>query len=177
MFQNILINSEQDFENSQYLINTKLTEQAFVNGTPVYLNVYYKSSISEYIEYLGLGIYHTALEIFDVEFSFGYCEKDCGITANKSYDYDKQMKFKEKIYLGHCLYNLSQIKEIIFNISSFWKGNSYDPFTKNCNEFTKYLSSKIIHDPIRFPEYVNLIATQTTILKSFFKPIFLIVSI
>ena len=50
----------------------------------------------------------------------------------------------------------SEIEKILLLSVPFWLGNSYDPFIKNCNHFTKYLSENLFfnHFNIIFDNYI-----------------------
>ena len=157
------------------MINESDLKDRIINGYPIYLNIYHKNIFSEYLQLVGLGMFHSTIEIFDLEFSFGFCETGmCGITVSKS-GISNKMKIKEKIYLGHTHFNLKTIKELIYTISSSWEGSTYNPFIKNCNDFTKDFSTLLLEDNAYYPEYVNLLAGSLFHFESFFKPIIKIV--
>ncbi len=54
------------------------------SGRFVYLNVYHISKINYMLKFLGLGLFHTTIEIEDIEYSFGSTQDDfSGIYINK----------------------------------------------------------------------------------------------
>jgi hypothetical protein len=50
-------------------------------------------------------------------------------------------------------------------------GRTYDPFLKNCNNFTKYFLKLILFNNIDYPAYVNRICKYAHIFSSFYPPI------
>lgn len=109
-------------------------------GIPVYLNVYNISGVNYFFQIFGLGIFHTGVEITDREYSFGSTDRDySGVIAIRPGSLGFQVK--EKIYLGNTLYNMDEIRYLSTLISFIWRGLTYDPFSKNCNSFTKFFGS------------------------------------
>lgn len=41
------------------------------NGLPVYLNIYHLSRINYMLQVFGVGLFHTTLEVGNIEFSYG----------------------------------------------------------------------------------------------------------
>ncbi|KAH0851789.1 hypothetical protein HID58_094462, partial [Brassica napus] len=98
-------------------------------SVPVYLNVYDLTPINGYAYWLGLGVYHSGVEVHGVEYGFGAHEhsttgifevepKQCpGFTFRKTdLDPEKVRAFMEKL-------------------SEEYSGNTYHLITKNCNHF------------------------------------------
>lgn len=61
--------------------------------------------------------------------------------------------------------------------SEYWLGNSYDPFKKNCNDFTKFMSNLLIRNSLtEYPIYVNRITEFGIFFYCFYGPIKIIVN-
>lgn len=144
-----------------------IDEQKHIKGHSVFLNVYYKSRVSVLLQYIGLGIFHTAVEINDNEYSFGYTNEGyCGIVVNTP-GQSEWTNVKEKIYIGKTLYSQENINELIMNISDTFKGDTYNCFNKNCNDFAKYFSSILLLEDFYFPKYINESAKNLCVLSVF----------
>lgn len=144
-----------------------IDEQKHLKGHSVFLNVYYKSTISVLLQYIGLGIFHTAVEVNNNEYSFGYTNEGyCGIVINHI-GQSEWTFVKEKFYIGKTLYSQENINELIMNISDTWIGNTYNCFNKNCNDFSKYFSSILLLEDFYFPKYINESAKNLCVLSVF----------
>jgi len=109
-----------------------------------------------FLELVGCGIYHSTVNLFDTEYSFGFCENKI---RSGIYQADKQanrQKFvlKEKIFLGFTLIEPENLYVLIDYISRFWMTTHYHPFNKNCNSFS-YVFAKMLLGEVCFPSYVN----------------------
>lgn len=72
---------EKFFEN--YLIQKTELE----SGRFIFLNVYHISKLNQIFNFFGFGLYHTTIEIDDLEYSFGSTEDDAsGIFIIKKND-------------------------------------------------------------------------------------------
>ena len=78
-----LLSTKQIGSDAWYkIMDDFIDEQKHIKGHSVFLNVYYKSRVSFLLQYIGLGIFHTAVEINDNEYSFGYTNEGyCGIVV------------------------------------------------------------------------------------------------
>ena len=147
-------------------------KKEFQKGTPVWLNVYHLTCLNYFLQLIGLGIYHTTIEIESLEYSFGSCNEDiAGFYINDRGDISKILTLKEKIYMGNTIYNKNNIDRILALESPFWMGRTYDPFLKNCNHFTKYFLKLILFKNIKYPVYINRICRYATVFSSFYPPI------
>jgi hypothetical protein len=77
--------------------------------------------------------------MFGLEFSYGghkYAESGTVVVYKGN---SAGLTLKETVELGVTYYNLQEINEIITYMGDFWHGKDYDPFRKNCNDFTQNL--------------------------------------
>lgn len=151
-------------------------------GENVFLNVYHVSKANKLLEYIGLGFYHSAIEVYSFEFAYGENSIPdlSGITKTpKEIAKEPYFHYKETIYLGKTSYTLNDIIEITKFIGNIWTGTTYCPFTKNCNHFSErfsnilLLSSKTAEQTqkLDFPSYINRFKYLSCCFLSFFKPI------
>lgn len=105
----------------------KLMEQR----TPevVYLNIYNVSSFNKFSEFLGVGFYHTSVEIYNHEFSYGGHDYECSGIVCVEAGNSAGLTLKEKLPVGITYYNEDEIDDIIRNFGDFWIGKDYDPFS------------------------------------------------
>lgn len=71
-------------DQDRYFENYLIQETELKTGRYVFLNVYHISKINYLFKFFGLGLYHTTIEIDDVEYSYGSTDDDnSGIYMNK----------------------------------------------------------------------------------------------
>ena len=156
-------------EDLDEIIESKLIEF----GQPIFLNIYHLSSFNYLIQILGFGFFHTSIEINGKEFSYSATNDDnSGIFSSSNEE--TNLILKEKIYLGNTFYNDEEINEILLLNTPYWLGKSYDPFLKNCNHFTQFLSGLLIEKNNfinDYPEYINRITEYGFFFNCFYTPI------
>ena len=149
-----------------------ITKKEFQKGTPVWLNVYHLTCLNYFLQIIGMGIYHTSIEIDSYEYTFGSSKEDvAGFYINKVGEISKLLKLKEKIYMGNTIYTETNIERILALESPYWMGRTYDPFLKNCNHFTKSFLKLILFSNIKYPVYINRICKYAQVFSSFYPPI------
>ena len=149
-----------------------ISKKEFQKGTSVWLNVYHLSFLNYILQFVGIGIYHTSIEIDSLEYSFGSSEEDVpGFYINKTGETSKLLTLKERLYMGNTIYSKSNIERLLALESPYWMGRSYDPFLKNCNDFTKHFLKLILFDNINYPTYINRICKFAHVFSSFYPPI------
>ena len=142
------------------------------HGNPVYLNIYHLSIINYILQIFGFGLFHTTIEIKDLEYSFGSTNEEvAGIFTHKTGILDKHLRLKEKIYLGNSLYNNYSIYKLLSLQYPYWLGSTYDPFVKNCNHFSKFFARLLLNHKISYPDYVNRLSKYGMMFTSFYPPI------
>ena len=149
-----------------------ITKKEFQKGTPVWLNVYHLTCLNYFLQLIGIGIYHSAIEIDSLEYTFGSSIEDiAGFYINKVGEISKILKLKEKIYMGNTIYKKNNIERLLALESPYWMGRTYDPFLKNCNHFTKFFLKIILFNNIKYPVYINRICKYAQVFTSFYPPI------
>jgi len=122
-------------------------------GTPVFLNVYDLHQANYYGYPVGLGAFHTGIEISGKEYAFG--GHDYSFTG--VFEMEPRAAygaiFREAVLLGETNLSRQEIQIIIDELSAEFVGNSYHPFTRNCNSFSNELSIRLFGNPI--PGYIN----------------------
>ena len=123
--------------------------------TVVYLNVYNVTGLNKGLEWVGLGLYHTSLQIFDLEFSFGGHEEECSGIVVVDVGNQAGLELKESLAIGVTHMGYDEIDEVVEQFGEFWHGIDYDPFARNCNDFTRAMAEHICaNNDIYWPSYI-----------------------
>lgn len=138
----------------------------------VYLNIYDVTSINRALEFIGFGLYHTSVGIFGLEFSYGGHDSYSPGTVIVMQGNSAGLSLKESLPVGYTYYNLDEVNDIIKYMGDYWLGCDYDPFRKNCNNFTeKFISFVCDKHQYYFPSYINRFTKLGTIFRMWFKPL------
>ncbi|CAM6050198.1 unnamed protein product [Sphagnum compactum] len=103
------------------------------------------------------GIFHSAVQVFDEEWSFGFCENGSGVFScppktNPMYTY------RESVPLGDTEMSVMQVKRILMELCREWPGCSYDLLSRNCNHFCEAFCAKL--GVQKLPLWVNRFANM-----------------
>jgi len=117
----------------------------------VKLNVYDLTNKNTYLAPIGLGLFHSGVQVGDKEYSFA---SGVGIFATLPYAVPAELK--EIIDYGIYTGTSSELEEIIREMSVEFKGNTYHLVNKNCNSFSDEFLRRLMNESI--PNYVNRVA-------------------
>ncbi|SAL97918.1 hypothetical protein [Absidia glauca] len=132
----------------------------------VFVNVYdmlqpsFLTSFGYYA--LGVGIYHSGVEICGKEYCFGGHEYKniTGVFAVEAKVGPPGLLFKQSISVGYTSLTNDQIHKLIQDISKDYVGTSYNLLTRNCNHFTDDLCVRLTGK--HAPSWVNRAAKLGT---------------
>ena len=79
----------------------------------VYLNIYNVSGFNKFSEYLGFGFYHTSVEIYKHEFSYGGHDYNCSGIVCVEAGNTAGLTIKEKLPVGITYYSEDEIDDVI----------------------------------------------------------------
>lgn len=131
----------------------------------VFVNVYDLHHANNYAWYVGVGIFHSGIEIGDKEYSFGGHDFSYtgvfDIVPRTAYG----AKFRETHLLGEVDITPRDLQRIIDELSDEFPGNSYHPLTRNCNTFANELCLRLLK--VGIPSYVNRLANMGSALSCF----------
>ncbi|KAL8497213.1 hypothetical protein ACS0TY_020776 [Phlomoides rotata] len=122
----------------------------------VYLNVYDLTSINGYAYWLGLGAYHSGVQVHGVEYAFGAHEfPTTGIFEGQP----KQCEgftFRKSILIGWTEKTREGVREVMDKLAEKYRGNAYNLITMNCNHFCNDACIQLTQNHI--PRWVNRLA-------------------
>ncbi|KAK9360137.1 PPPDE putative peptidase domain-containing protein [Lipomyces starkeyi] len=125
----------------------------------VVINVYdilQDSRFAPFIWILGIGVYHSAVEIDGREYAYGGHEEPgiSGVYYSKSKTpLPGGIICKTSILHGYTSYSPAEVHAIISDLSSEYMGTSYHLLYKNCNHFTNSLLLRLTDRPA--PAWLN----------------------
>ncbi|CAL5222488.1 g4862 [Coccomyxa viridis] len=131
-------------------------------GAPVILNVYDLHDNS-WIYWCGIGIFHSGVEVYDVEYAYGGHEYDMsGVFATNPRDAPGPVVWRESVVIGETSLGAQEVQEVVQQLGSEYKGTAYHLLERNCNHFSNELCMKLTGKPA--PSWVNRLAGMAIML-------------
>ncbi|WCJ40410.1 PPPDE putative thiol peptidase family protein [Euphorbia peplus] len=131
-------------------------DQQKTGSFPVYLNVYDLTPINGYAYWLGLGVYHSGVQVHGIEYAFGAHDfPTTGIFEGEP----KQCEgftFRKTILVGKTEMTSAEVRKVMEDLADIYRGNAYNLITKNCNHFCNDACIRLTGNPI--PSWVNRLA-------------------
>ncbi|KAL3835492.1 hypothetical protein ACJIZ3_010228 [Penstemon smallii] len=132
-------------------------------SVPVHLNVYDLTSVNGYAYWLGLGVYHSGVQVHGLEYAFGAHEfPTTGIFESEPKQCDG-FTFRKSILIGWTDLTPGEVKGAMDKLAEKYRGDAYNLITKNCNHFCNDACIKLTGNPI--PNWVNRLARIGTLCK------------
>ena len=126
---------------------------------PVILNIYDLAPVNQYLYPMGLGMFHSGVEIHGVEYTFS----KSGVVEMKPKDESSGAPLRASLSMGSVQLSRKQVEAKVSDLKSLYQPGSYDLITKNCNVFADDLVYKLLGRPI--PAWVNRSATFASCCK------------
>ncbi|KAI4337269.1 hypothetical protein L6164_015705 [Bauhinia variegata] len=123
---------------------------------PVYLNVYDLTPINGYAYWLGLGVYHSGVQVHGVEYAFGAHEHDTTGIFEVEPRHCPGFTFRKSIFIGTTDRGPREVRAFMEKLAEEYSGNTYHLITKNCNHFCNDVCIRLTGKSI--PRWVNRLA-------------------
>ncbi|KAM0907872.1 hypothetical protein ACQ4PT_015850 [Festuca glaucescens] len=104
-------------------------------NTPVYLNVYDLTPVNGYVFWVGLGIFHSGIEVHGVEYAFGAHDYSISGVFEVEPRQCPGFKFRKSIFVGTTCLDPLQVRAFMETQSVNYNGDIYHLISKNCNHF------------------------------------------
>lgn len=132
-----------------------------VNPALVKLNIYDMYWTNDYTTTIGLGVFHTGVEVYGREFAFGgHPYPLSGIFEIYPRDIDDlgpQFRYKETIELDVTDLPEEDVSKVVECLGKKYPGDGYHLIHKNCNHFAEELVQILCNKPI--PSWINRLAS------------------
>ncbi|CAA2960656.1 deSI At4g17486 [Olea europaea subsp. europaea] len=125
-------------------------------AVPVYLNVYDLTPMNEYAYWLGLGIYHSGVQVHGIEYAFGAHEHSTTGIFEVEPKQCPGFTFRKSILVGRTDLGPKEVHAFMEKLSDEYSGNTYNLIARNCNHFCNDVCLQLTRRPI--PKWVNRLA-------------------
>ena len=131
---------------------------------PVILNVYDMFWTNDYTGNIGLGVYHSGLEVYGREYAYGGHPFPFSgifdISPRQAGELGEQFRFKESLHIGFTDFRPGDVEKILEELGKEFRGDRYHLMHRNCNHFSGALSQILTGEDI--PGWVNRLAYIST---------------
>ncbi|XP_052175488.1 deSI-like protein At4g17486 isoform X2 [Diospyros lotus] len=138
------------------MLCSMMTRKRKTGKLPVFLNVYDLTPINGYAYWLGLGVYHSGVQVHGVEYAFGAHERPTTGIFEVEPKQCPGFTFRKSILIGRTDMDPKQVRALMEKLAEEYSGNTYNLITKNCNHFCNDASLQLTGKPI--PSWVNRLA-------------------
>ncbi len=142
-------------------------------GAEINLNVYSVGRWNCVLNFLGIGIFHTGVQIYDTEYWYGGHDlNSSGVVRSRPGELE--LRLEERVLVGYTAMSRDEVGKEVEFLDGLWLGSEYEPFSHNCNDFAKELIWRIGKSDY-FPKYINRFAQMKPFLKMWYAPLKLLV--
>ncbi|KAK6912526.1 PPPDE peptidase domain [Dillenia turbinata] len=133
-----------------------LPDKRKTGAVPVYLNVYDLTSINGYAYWLGLGVYHSGVQVHGIEYGFGAHDHSATGVFEVEPKHCPGFVFRKSVLIGRTDLGPREVRTFMEKLAEEYSGNSYNLITKNCNHFCNDACVRLTGKTI--PRWVNRLA-------------------
>ncbi|WOL06095.1 deSI-like protein [Canna indica] len=136
--------------------------------THLYLNVYDIIPVNNYLYWVGLGVFHSGIEVHGMEYGFGAHEYSFSGVFEVEPKNCPGFIFRRSVWLGTTKMSRSEFRSFIEELSEKYHGDTYHLISKNCNHFTDEVCKQLTGK--RIPGWVNRLARIGRIAMQLYSP-------
>ncbi|KAI4311635.1 hypothetical protein MLD38_036515 [Melastoma candidum] len=126
------------------------------HGALLYLNVYDLTPLNDYLYWIGLGIFHSGIEVDGFEYGFGAHDYPSSGVFEVEPRSCPGFVFRRSVLIGSLDMSRSEFQSFLEHVSEKYHGDSYHLIAKNCNHFTEDVCAQLTGKSI--PGWVNRLA-------------------
>ncbi|KAG6472493.1 deSI-like protein At4g17486 [Zingiber officinale] len=125
-------------------------------SAPVYLNVYDLTPMNGYAYWLGLGVYHSGVQVHGVEYAYGAHEHPTTGIFEGEPRQCPGFAFRKAILIGRTDLGSREVRALMADMAADYSGDTYNLISKNCNHFCDDACLRLTGNHI--PKWVNRLA-------------------
>mmetsp|Transcript_168356 Transcript_168356/g.540891 ORF Transcript_168356/g.540891 Transcript_168356/m.540891 type:complete len:291 (+) Transcript_168356:175-1047(+) len=119
------------------------------------------SNVNKYLQPIGTGAFHGGVEVYGLEWSYGYVENGTGVFPCTPMQCTMH-RYRESLVMGTTHMSEARVQQTIEVLKREWQGTNYDLLRHNCCTFSDELCCRLGVGHI--PDWVtNLAAAGATI--------------
>ncbi|MCO5571813.1 hypothetical protein L7F22_025561 [Adiantum nelumboides] len=133
-----------------------MEEDNDILGEPLKLNVYDLTHMNGYMYWFGLGVYHSAIEAYGIDYAYGAHDYPTTGVFEVEPRQCPGFKFRKSITLGTIEMGPDRFREFVEEIANEYSGDSYHLLFKNCNHFCDDVCMRLVGSHL--PPWINRLA-------------------
>jgi hypothetical protein len=126
-------------------------------SSPVFLNVYDVTPANGYARWLGLGVYHSGVQVHGVEYAYGAHEGTGSGIFEVSPRRCPGYAFRESVLVGSTELSRAGVRALMAELAAEFPGDAYNLVSRNCNHFCDAACRRLVARA-RIPRWVNRLA-------------------
>ncbi|KAM0918458.1 hypothetical protein ACQ4PT_008981 [Festuca glaucescens] len=126
-------------------------------SSPVFLNVYDVTPANGYARWLGLGVYHSGVQVHGVEYAYGAHEGAGSGIFEVSPRRCPGYAFRESVLVGSTELGRAEVRALMGELAADFPGDAYNLVSRNCNHFCDAACRRLVARA-RIPRWVNRLA-------------------
>ncbi|PRP84021.1 hypothetical protein PROFUN_08618 [Planoprotostelium fungivorum] len=133
----------------------------------VTLNIYDLHDVNDKVYCIGLGAFHSGVEVYGKEYAFGFHDRPTsGIWSAKPKEALFGKTLRISIDMGETKKTQGEMIDILDELAGEWLGTSYHMLEMNCNHFSDTFCKRLLNGK-GIPNYVNRLANISKLFSCF----------
>ena len=130
----------------RFAMSDDTTSSAGNQRHPVIVNVYDLNEINAYTYQIGLGIFHSGVNVHRKEWSFGGHEfSSSGCFFCEPRKVPEPARFRAQVFVGFTKKSARDVEQIVRRLGTeSFRGNRYHLLLRNCNHFVEALVDELV---------------------------------